>query len=98
MNPNIFVTHLYLDSAAKAALVAHFTEGLAREYKLKDLRGALIAALSRCAAGDTVDAEALLRDMIENALTDSMDHDWTVGMGADAVMKALFDFHEGEDQ
>ena len=94
MTNDIYVTHLYLDRAAKAALLAHYLDGLAREYKLKDLRGALIAALSRCAAGDTVDAEALLRDMIENALTDSMDHDWTVDMGADAVMKALFDFGE----
>jgi len=97
MTNDIYVTHLYLDKAAKAALVAHFTEGFARECQLKEVRAELIAALSRCAAGDQRNSEALLRDMIENALTDSMDHDWTVGMGADAVMDALFDFG-GEDQ
>jgi hypothetical protein len=98
MTNNIYVTHLYLDKAAKAALVAHHSEGVAHEHQLRVLRDWLIAALSRCEASFSVDAEALLRDMIENALTDSMDQDWTVGMGAEAVMKALFDFHEGDDQ
>jgi len=92
MSRSIFVTHLYLDRAAKAALVAHYTEGLAREYKLYEIRDGLITALSRCAAGDTANAEALLKDKISNALLDSMDHDWNSDMGAEAVMEALFNF------
>jgi len=98
MSQNIFVTHLYLDKAAKSALVAHHTEGVARRYSLSDLRSDLIFALSGCAAGDTANAEALLKDKISNAILDSVDYDWNSDVGADAVMKALFDFHEGEDQ
>ena len=97
MTNDIYVTHIYLDSAAKAALLAHYTDGLVREIKLKDLRGGLIAALSRCAAGDTANAEALLKDKISNAILDSMDHDWNSDMGAEAVMEALFNFG-GENQ
>ena len=98
MTNYIYVTHLFLDKAAKAALVAHFTEGFARECQLKEVRAELIAALSRCAAGDQRNSEALLKDKISNAILDSVDYDWNSDMGADAVMKALFDFHEGEDQ
>jgi len=98
MTNDIYVTHIYLDRAAKAALLAHYTDGLVREYKLKDLRGELICALSRCAAGDAVNAEALLKDKISNAILDSMDHDWSSDMGAEAVMEALFNFTEGENQ
>ena len=98
MSRSIFVTHLYLDRAAKSALVAHHTEDVARRYSLSDLRSDLIFALSGCAAGDTANAEALLKDKISNAILDSMDHDWSSDMGAEAVMEALFNFTEGENQ
>jgi len=90
----IYVTHMYLDSAAKAALVAHNTESYLREHQLKNLRKGLIAALSGCEAGEQGKSEALLKDKISNAILDSMDVDWNSDMGAEAVMEALFNFGE----
>ena len=98
MSRNIFVTHLYLDQAAKSALVAHHSEDVARRHRLIDLRKELISALSGCEAGKNYKAEALLKDKISNAILDSMDHDWNSDMGAEAVMEALFNFTEGENQ
>ena len=94
---NTYITHIYLDRAAKAALVAHNTEGVTRQHHINNIRKELLAALSRCEAGHSHEAEDLLVKLVENALLDSMDLDWTTNQGARAVVQALLNFNEGEN-
>ena len=94
---NTYITHIYLDRAAKAALIARHTEGVMRQHHLEHLRQELMTALSRCEAGHSHEAEDLLVDLVENALLDSMDLDWTTNQGARAVVQALLNFGEGEN-
>ena len=93
---NTYITHIYLDRAAKAALVAHNTEGVTRQHHINNIRKELLAALSRCEAGHSHEAEDLLVKLVENALLDSIDS-WNANAGARAVVQALLDFNEGEN-
>jgi len=86
----LYTAHIYLDRAAKAALVAHNTEGVTRQHHIKSIREELMAALSRCEAGHSHEAEDLLVKLVENALLDS----WNANAGARAVVQALLNFGE----
>ena len=92
----LYIAHIYLDRAAKAALVAHNTEGVTRQHHIDNIRHELTAALSRCKAGHSHEAEDLLVDLVENALLDSIDSidSWNTNQGARAVVHALLDFGE----
>jgi len=93
MTKNIHLTYFRLHDAAEAALLCHWVDSpTLRQMKLKTLRTNVIAALAHSGIGE--DAEELLQDMIENAIADSIDVDWTPAMGAAAVMEALFNFGE----
>ena len=92
----LYTAHIYLDRAAKAALVAHNTEGVTRQHHLEHLRQELMTALSRCEAGHSHEAEYLLVKLVENALLDSIDS-WNANAGAKAVVQALLNFNEGEN-
>ena len=92
----LYTAHIYLDRAAKAALVAHNTEGVTRQHHINSIREELLAALSRCEAGHSHEAEDLLVKLVENALLDSIDS-WNANAGARAVVQALLDFNEGEN-
>jgi len=91
-----YITHIYLDRAAKAALIARHTKGVTRQHHLEQLRQELMSALSRCEAGHSHEAEDLLVDLVENALLDSIDS-WNANAGARAVVQALLNFGEGEN-
>lgn len=88
----IYTRHLYLDAAAKAALCAHYTDGVRHESRINDARNNLIMALSGCESGTSPDyAKVLLIDLIENAITDSLDVDWEPEHAARLVLDALLD-------
>lgn len=61
------------------------------------MRNDLLQALAHCHENPCDDAYELLQDLIESAILDSFDLDWTASTGAKAVMKALFDFDEEEN-
>ena len=91
MTKSIHLTYLRLHDAAEAALLCHWVDSpTLQKMKRKTLRTNVIAALAHSAVGE--DAEELLQDMIEAAISDSFDVDWTAAMGARAVMEALFNF------
>ena len=85
---DIYTRHLYLDAAAKAALVAHHVPNVSR---IDAVRDSLVAALSGCRAGDTGVAEALLLDTINTAITDSLDVDWKTEDAARLVLERILD-------
>ncbi len=93
---NIYVTHLHLTAAANAALLA-YRSTVSRDtgwapIDVKDMQDNLIQALAGCEAGAGVDLcrETLLA-VIEDAITDSFDLDWTAKDGARSVLNALLD-------
>lgn len=86
----LYIAHIYLDGAAKAALVAHHAEGITRQHHIEHIRKELMTALSRCGVGHSHEAEDLLVDLVENALLDS----GNTNQGARAVVHALLDFGE----
>lgn len=90
---SIFVRHLCLrDASDQMLLASHARADHDIAYRLKEAREDVIRALSGCAAGtDTDEARADLIDLIETALLDSFDVDWTAKDGAEAVLAALLD-------
>lgn len=86
---DIYTRHLYLDAAAKSLLCANDTHGSRHERRIDEARNNLIAALSGCEAGHTALAEQLLLDLIEDAISDSIDLDWTPKDAARSVLDAL---------
>lgn len=89
----LYIAHIYLDRAAKAALLAHHAEGVTRQHHIEHIREELMTALSRCGVGRSHEAEDLLVDLVENALLDSIDS-WNANAGARAVVQALLNFGE----
>lgn len=87
----IYTRHLYLDAAAKAALIAHNAKSTRRELRVEETRYYLICALSGCEAGNTGNAESVLVSLIEDAITDSLEVDWQPEYAARAVLDALLD-------
>jgi len=89
---DFYSTKLALSAAAQSAMLCHFMAGGAREYHIGEMRDSVVDALSGCKAGTPLaDCRAELLDVIETAITDSFDQDWTAKDGAESVLRALLD-------
>lgn len=85
-------SYCHLHSAAESALIAYYSDGVRRKSHAQDCRDHVVQAISGSSAGTSrEEAYDLLIDLIDIAITDTLDVDWTTECAAKAVVAAILD-------